>query len=270
MPTALQHIARSERPDVPLAGYRNCLDALYRRYATRDFAANDPVTFLYALDDPTDREVVGLVAAALAYGRVGQILRSVGWVLDRLGANPARLLHDTSDRDLLRLVEGFRHRFQKARHLSALLGGIGGVLRRDRSLEVCFAAGVHPHQRTGLFGLAALRQAIDPAGRCGHLLPDPASGSACKRLHLFLRWMVRQDDVDPGGWTCIGPDRLLLPMDVHLHRWCRRLGATNRATADLPAALEATRAFTVLCPEDPVRYDFALAHAGMDAPATRS
>ncbi len=269
MPTALQQIARSLPPETALPGFGACLEALYRRYTTPDHAANDPVRFLSSYPDPAEREIVGLIAAVLAYGRVAQILRSVGWVLDRLGPNPAKLLCETSDRDLLGLLEGFAHRFQKAEHLAALLGGIGRVQRRYGSLEACFAGGLHPRQRTGLFGLAALRQAIDPAGRCGHLLPNPASGSACKRLHLFLRWMVRRDAVDPGGWTCLGPDRLLLPMDVHLHRWCRRLGATDRAAADLPAALQATGAFAALCPDDPVRYDFALAHAGMADPATR-
>lgn len=271
MPTVLQQLAQTEPdPDAPLRGYANCLESLYHRYATRQAAdGKDPVGFLCRYDDPADREVVALLAALLAYGRVGHILRSVGWVLDRLGPAPAERVGNARPEDLRKTLAGFRHRFQKTRHLAALLDGVGRVLRDDGSLEACFAAAAHPAQRTPLIPLAKLRRELDPAGACGHLLPDPATGSACKRLHLFLRWMVRRDDVDPGGWTCIGPARLLLPMDVHLHRWCRRLGATDRATADLAAAVQATAAFRQLRPNDPVRYDFALAHAGMDGPNDR-
>jgi uncharacterized protein (TIGR02757 family) len=102
------------------------------------------------------------------------------------------------------------------------------------------------------------------AAGCGHLLPDPGKGSACKRLHLFLRWMVRRDAVDPGGWEPSLAGKLLVPLDVHMHRICLALGATRRKSADLRAAVEATRAFRRIRPDDPARYDFALARLGMD------
>ena len=95
------------------------------------------------------------------------------------------------------------------------------------------------------------------------LLPCPEKGSACKRFHLFLRWMVRNDAVDPGGWDGISASKLIVPLDVHMHRICMRLGLTSRAQADLKTALEVTGRFRAIVPEDPVRYDFALTRIGI-------
>ena len=93
--------------------------------------------------------------------------------------------------------------------------------------------------------------------------PDPAAGSACKRLHLFLRWMVRSDDVDPGPWTSVPAGKLVIPLDTHLHRLAAKLGATRRRSADRTTALEITEAFRRIRPDDPVRYDFALTRLGI-------
>ena len=95
------------------------------------------------------------------------------------------------------------------------------------------------------------------------LLPSPSAGSACKRLNLFLRWMVRQDNVDPGGWDSVSPAKLIIPLDTHMHRIGRRLGLTPRRQADLRTAIEITEGFRGICPSDPVRYDFALTRLGI-------
>jgi len=95
------------------------------------------------------------------------------------------------------------------------------------------------------------------------LLPCPEKGSACKRYHLYLRWMVRKDAVDPGGWDGISASKLIVPLDVHMHRICMGLGLTSRAQADLKTALEVTQRFRAIVPEDPVRYDFALTRTGI-------
>jgi len=95
-----------------------------------------------------------------------------------------------------------------------------------------------------------------------YLLPDPRLGSACKRLNLYLRWMVRRDAVDPGGWN-VPPAKLVVPLDTHMHALGRALGLTDRRSADLRTALEITAAFRAIAPDDPVRYDFALTRLGM-------
>ena len=94
----------------------------------------------------------------------------------------------------------------------------------------------------------------------GHLLADPSRGSACKRLHLYLRWMVRGDAVDVGLWRGVPPERLIVPLDTHMHRIGREVGAIHRNQADARAAIELTEAFRLVTPNDPVRYDFALTH----------
>ncbi|MBW2545477.1 MAG: TIGR02757 family protein, partial [Deltaproteobacteria bacterium] len=94
-------------------------------------------------------------------------------------------------------------------------------------------------------------------------VPLPAKGSACKRLNLFLRWMVRRDDVDPGGWDDIPPSKLVIPLDTHMHRICLAFGFTKRKQADMKTALEITDSFRAIVPDDPVRYDFALTRLGI-------
>lgn len=236
---------------------RAALDRLYDRYNCRDRVHPDPVGFLYAYEDPLDREIAGLVASCLAYGRVVQIHRSVADALTRLG-RPSSLLSAAAPDDLRQAFDGFRHRFCSGADLVRLLLGVRGVLDEFGSLERAYCAG-------GREGLVAWVGRIEHAagGPLGHVLPSPAAGSACKRLNLFLRWMVRLDDVDPGGWEHVSPASLRVPLDVHMHRIGRRLGFTQRAQADHRAVEEVTQAFREVAPDDPVRYDFALARSAM-------
>jgi uncharacterized protein (TIGR02757 family) len=106
-------------------------------------------------------------------------------------------------------------------------------------------------------------RAFMPRGQKITLLPSPRAGSACKRLHLYLRWMVRQDAVDPGGWTTVPASKLIVPLDTHMHRICLLLNLTGRKQADMRTAIDVTRAFGQMVPEDPVRYDFALTRLGI-------
>jgi uncharacterized protein (TIGR02757 family) len=249
------------------------MESLYRDLNRREYVHPDPLEFLYSYHTRPDREVVALIASSLAYGRVKQILRSVAAVLAKLGPQPARHLGETSPLRLRRAMAGFKHRFSTGEHVAALLLGAKRVIGEFGSLEACFSRGTCPADQTVLPALrefagriaeAALRptQGKQAAG-CGHLLPDPACGSACKRLNLMLRWLVRRDDVDPGGWTCVGPEKLIVPLDTHMHRIALALGMTTRRSADMRTALEVTAAFGGISPDDPVRYDFALTRLGI-------
>ena len=238
---------------------------MYARYNHRRYVPPDPLEALYAYGDPADQEIAGLVAALLAYGRVGQIVRSVRWVLGRLGEHPRRRLHDAGDDGLAAAFEGFRHRFQTGSEIAGLLAAAREVIGEWGSLRACFASGLRAGDATVLPALGVLVGRLGAASpvALGHLLPDPAKSSACKRLHLFCRWMVRRDAVDPGTWEGIDPRLLIVPLDTHMHRWGRRLGLTTRRQADLRAALEATAGFRKIAPDDPVRYDFALTRLGI-------
>ena len=241
------------------------LERLYRTYNRREFVTPDPVEFLYRYEDPADREIVGLVASSLAYGRVRQINNSIAKILDEMGAAPSRFVRDSSPGSLNRTFSRFKHRFTTGEEMVGMLLGVHGVLCRYGSLNTLFARAFA--EGTGMIVPALCRFIGELNGEYGSrknsLLPSPARGSACKRLHLFLRWMVRRDGVDPGGWDTVPPSALVVPLDTHMHRVCLRLGLTRRRQADIKTALEATDAFRKMVPNDPVRYDFVLTRSGI-------
>jgi len=240
------------------------LDRLYAHYNRREMVDPDPLQFLYDYPDVADREIVGLVASALALGNVKQILHGVRAALILMGS-PARFVHDTSPAGIRRAFSGFRHRMITGDHLATLLAGARRVILRHGSLRGCFLKGLSKADADVMPAVVRFAGELNQGarGRCGHLLPDPARGSACKRLHLFLRWMVRRDAVDPGGWEGVGAHRLLVPVDTHMLRLGRSLDLTRRRQADLRTAREITDAFRRFSPEDPVKYDFALTRIGI-------
>lgn len=243
---------------------REKLECLYRRLNRACFISPDPLQFVQAYPDPADREIAGMIASSLAFGNVSQILRSISAVLDHL-PRPAQRLDSATHAWLAQRFSGFRHRYVTGVELTELLWGIKLLRESHGSLRACFLREVapgHPNVLPALEAFVAQLRAEDGHAR-NYLLPDPARGSACKRLNLFLRWMVRRDDVDPGGWNGISPAQLIVPLDTHMHRISRALGLTLRNAGDLRTALEITEAFRAFTPEDPVRYDFALTRLGI-------
>lgn len=250
------------RPGIVLS--KRFLEGLYRRLTRRDLVHPDPLELLYSYDDVRDREIAGLVASALAYGRAAQIQRSARAVLDAMGS-PRSFVERAGPGAMRRAFAGFRHRWSTGDEVAALLAGAAAVVARHGSLGACLAAHAAKGDEDVLGATAGLVAELSGpgGGECGSLLPLPCRGSACKRLHLWLRWMVRRDAVDPGGWDGIPPARLIVPLDTHMHRIARGLGLTDRASADLATARQVTHAFARFAPDDPVRYDFALTRLGI-------
>ena len=244
---------------------RELLERLYARYNRREFVHPDPLEFLYRYDSPGDREIAGLVAALLAYGNVRQILRSVEAALDRMGASPRSFVLGASGRRMRDAFYGFRHRFTSGRDVARLLLGARRVIGRYGSLGECFRSHMRASDGTVLPALTRFVKELAFGFRFDHagFLPSPDGGSACKRLNLYLRWMVRTDEVDPGGWDGIPRSMLVVPLDVHMHRFALRLGLTERRQADMKTALEITGAFRAIEPDDPVKYDFAITRFGI-------
>jgi uncharacterized protein (TIGR02757 family) len=249
---------------MPARKFADALENQFRTYHSRQYVHPDPLEFLYGYDDPADREIVALVAASLAYGRVGHILVSVRRVLDRLGEAPARYVRDTSLGGMKADLAGIKHRWTTGDDIAAMLAGARRAIGRHGSLGKCLAAGISPADRTVLPALAGLVGELTALGPTPSLLPDPARGSACKRLHLMLRWLVRRDEVDPGGWDHVPAGMLIVPVDVHMHRIAARMGLTARRAADGRTAMEITAAFAAVRPDDPVRYDFSLTRMGIN------
>lgn len=248
------------------------LDATYADYHSHRYRDSDPVRFVHEFEDPGDREIVAFLSALLAYGNVKVILGSVARVLSTLGPSPRAAVLEG------RLAEcaAFRHRWTSHEDLRVVGHWLRECLLRHGSLDRFFeekCAGTGMKERLSRFVDALWSLPLPPhaaraAARRGralrYLIPDPRRGSACKRLNLFLRWMVRPaDGIDFGIWRSVQPRELVLPVDVHLLRTLRRLGWTRTRAATWDVAEQATRRLRKLCPEDPVRYDFSLCHLGM-------
>jgi uncharacterized protein (TIGR02757 family) len=257
---------------------KKTLDRLAKAYGRSPSRDLDPVGFIHRYRSWRDREIAGFLASCLAYGRVETILKSVGAVLRPLGGHPAAFLLGPRSR-IDRLYGGFSHRLNTGSDIRLLLGGLSAVLREYGSLRDLFIlslvragqdllsaqAAFMDVLRTEVLKAASLRKA-DP-GRVLHLLPDPAAGSACKRLNLFLKWMIRRDAVDPGVWfPRLGHlrARLIIPLDTHIARAGRRHRMTCRKSDDVRTAVEITEFLRRLDPSDPLRYDFCLCHEGME------
>ncbi|CAN2043794.1 TIGR02757 family protein [Candidatus Magnetomoraceae bacterium gMMP-1] len=240
------------------------LDDFYEKYNHRKFVHPDPLEFLYHYDKPEDIEIAGIVASSLAYGRVAQILKSVESVLENMNPSPSVFLQNVSENSLVKIFSNFRHRFSGANELASFLFGIGRVTEQYGSLEKCFKKNLNSEDETFLPALSFFVDELikNGAGKVGHLAALPERGSACKRWFLFLRWMIRKDAVDPGCWE-LPSDKLIIPLDTHIHRICSRLGMTQRKQANMKTALEITSVFRSIRCDDPVKYDFALTRLGI-------
>ncbi|MCK5113574.1 MAG: TIGR02757 family protein [Phycisphaerae bacterium] len=241
------------------------LEQLYERLNRREYVHPDPLEFLYRYEAAPDCELVALIASSLAFGRVRGILNSVEAVLGELGASPAANLAAMTKRQLTQKFAGFKYRFVTGKHVAAMLDAANRLRSKYGSLEECFRSGVSSADETVLPAAKNFLTAIDAASQqgCGYLIPKPDGTSACKRLMLMLRWLVRKDRVDPGGWSGIDPGMLIIPLDTHMQNIGGLLGMTQRKSADMKMALEITGAFRKIIPADPVRYDFALTRLGI-------
>jgi len=240
------------------------LEDLHAQYHQRAWLGSDPLQFVHRYPDPADQEVVGLIAASLAYGNVTVIHRSIEDVLHRMAGAPAAWLRGTPDREVYRAMAGFRHRWTDAVALGDLLVGMARAIRTHGSLGWLFRELDRPaedYRDTLTAWVGVLRTSASRGGR--HLLADPAANSPCKRLYLFARWMIRQDAIDPGCWAGLDPSRLVIPLDTHIFAFAKAARFTRRVRPDGCAAQEITTVFRILRPDDPVRYDFALTRPGI-------
>ncbi len=257
-----------------LAAIKEILDRAYDEYDAR-WIEPDPVQFVWRYDHPEDREVIGLISSALAYGNVIQIKRSVERVLEVLGPRPARAIDSLETKATLQALAGFKHRFNDAADVTCLLVFIRGMRRQAGSVERFFAESgpikdIGPAlasfvgrtlslPRDGIYDRGPLPE---QAG-VRFFFPSPEDGSACKRLCLYLRWMTRRDSVDPGGWSLVPRSSLLVPLDAHIINIGRSARLTKRITPGWKMAEEITATLRKCDPEDPVKYDFALHRMGL-------
>ncbi|MCB0418546.1 MAG: TIGR02757 family protein [Bdellovibrionaceae bacterium] len=253
---------------------RAVLESTYQDYHLQERRSSDAVHWVHDYEDSRDREVVAFFSALLAYGNVTTILNSIRRFLDRLPDTPYLSVINRRFEDKL---GAFRHRFTTGEDLEILCHQLASILERHESLEAFFLAGTEPltvdsFGKTLASFVSRLHATPLPKGitrehrarSLKYLVSSPNDGSACKRLNLFLRWMVRPNDgIDFGQWKRVSPSVLRLPVDTHLLRVLRELRWTQSKTANWRVVEAATHKLRQMDPSDPVRFDFSLCHLSM-------
>ena len=253
------------------------LDALYATRSTQHLG-NDPLSFCHRYRDPADREIAAVIASSFAYGSIVIILRTLEKIFAELGRSPRSYVEHFDPNAGVNTFSGFKHRFNDGRDLCALLWGMRQMVEQAGSIHAFFLRGHNAADNdvsSSLNRYSTAVLALDYTDVFGtheipadsyfpFLFPAPASGSACKRLCMFLRWMVRPaDGIDLGLWDGVSPAQLIIPVDTHISRISHYLGLTRRKAADWRMAQEITAALRVFDPADPVKYDFSIAHIGI-------
>ena len=250
------------------------LAGLYDDY-NRDDSAADPVHLVRPFADAADREIAGFCAAALAFGRVSSVIHSIETLFRIMGPRPADYVRRFAPGAAHPELRAMVHRWTRGVDLAALLWILRQMLERSGTIERFFTDGLGPadeHIGPALDSFSQRALALDirqvygrvprRAGVC-YFFPRPSAGSACKRLNLYLRWMVRRDEVDLGVWRSVAPGRLIVPLDTHVIRLSRCLGLTRYTSPGWKMAADITARLRRLDPDDPVRFDFSLCHVGM-------
>ncbi|GAB4023465.1 TIGR02757 family protein [Spirosoma koreense] len=253
---------------------KDFLDAKADQYNRPSFIERDPICIPHRFSRRQDIEIMGFWAAVLAWGQRPVILKKTSELVDLMDGAPYDFIRNHQESDLKRFL-AFKHRTFNATDALYFLHFFRQYYQQHDSLEDAFLTSKTGDARTASDTVEASLIAFHDRF-CGltDFFPErtrkhiatPARNSSCKRLLMFLRWMVRQDDrgVDFGLWTRLQPHQLVMPIDVHVNRVARQLGLLTRPQTDWKAALELTEALRSFDPADPVRYDFALFGLGVE------
>ena len=243
------------------------LEQLYQNYSY-EYLKSDPLWFAHQYKDPLDQELVAFIASAFAYGSVPQIFKGVESILKPLGSQPLEKLKSISFKGV---YKNFSYRFHKENELKIFLQLLAEVYRRYHSLKKLFQKHYRAKDENISESLSSFVDEIlsfDASAKNNSkitfLFSSPRRASSCKRMNLFLRWMVRRGDkLDLGFWDFVSPSQLVIPLDTHIQWVASALGLTQRKSPNWKMAEEITQNLKLLDPEDPVKYDFALTRLGI-------
>lgn len=246
---------------------KELLDNLYLKYKSKH-SSKDPVWKLHDFSEAKDIEILGLVTSCYAYGQVGQINLFVNKFLKNIDFRVHEFTSNYSEHKDKKFLKGLYYRFNTEEDLSLLLINIRNSLLGYGSLQELFCTEYRESDQNILSALkffsSKLNETSNENSYYKYLVPVPENGSACKRLNLFLRWMVRKDEIDIGIWKNVNRSKLIMPVDTHIYRISRKLKMVKRTSCNLSYAIELTEMLKQFDPEDPVKYDFALCHLGID------
>ncbi|MCS7164069.1 MAG: TIGR02757 family protein [Thermodesulfovibrio sp.] len=259
---------------------REKLEKLYNYFDFEKAVQNDPIKFPKRFTDPLDIEVSAIIASFFAYGSIKCFCNFLEELFRIMGRNPSDFILTFKP---LKLIEklNIKYRFSSIHDIVAFLFILKNMLENSpsNSLEDYFQC--HSEQseespslisRIFNFTQSAIKtdltpiygKNIKPQGLL-HFFPNPLKGSPCKRINLFLRWMVRNKDIDFGLWNTIKPKELIIPLDIHIWRVSKKLGFTRKNTQSIKTAIEITEYLRKIEPEDPLKYDFVLCHGDINS-----
>ena len=251
------------------------LEAAFKDFHHENESRLDPISLVYRYQTPHDRELVAVLVALLSYGNVRTIIQSGNRMLAPLGTSPFEYLISESP---LHVWDDFKHRFTTGVDIEIVSHWLRQTLRKHGSIESFFAH-TNPSATTpmklkisnfvrGLWSQplpkCLIKKLENRQRNLKYLISDPEQGSACKRLNMFLRWVVRpQDGVDLGLWKTVSTRELMLPIDTHLLQTLKKLRWVNSDQANWKTVERATQKLREISENDPIRYDFALCHLSM-------
>jgi len=250
------------------------LDSWYKKICTPDFIKDDPVQFPRRFKKKEDIEIAAFLTATIAWGRRDMILRSSERLFSIMGKSPFsyitsrgyknlknKNIHRTFfENDLKYFCKGFEHCYAKYATLEKLFAAAENVWEGIALFREEMAKGNKGQYSKHISNPGAFSGKADKEAEA-----NESNGSACKRLNLALRWLVRKDSVDLGLWKSIKPSALYIPLDVHVARTARKLGLLERKSNDKRAVIELTERLRKYCADDPVKYDFALFGMGIES-----
>lgn len=246
---------------------KETLDGLYDRYKNKH-SSKDPVWILHRFQDNKDIEVIGFITSCYSYGQVDGINTFMNKFLKNIGFKVHEFTVNFSQQKDKKFLKDLYYRFNSAEDLITLISNIKNIIKEHGSLLNLFAKSYDNSHNNILTALTAFTHQLNKHSKNGsykYLIPSPEKNSTCKRLHLYLRWMVRSDEIDLGLWkNKIDKSKLLMPVDTHVYRISRKLKIVKRASCDVKFVISLTEALKQFDELDPVKYDFAMCHLGID------
>ena len=245
------------------------LENLYISYKHK-FSSKDPVWILHRFQDEKDIELIGLITAAYAYGSVEQINLFIETFLKRIGFKPHEFIINFTKHKDKKYLTGLYYRFYSENDLKQLINILHKVIIKYKTLKNSFLTGFDLKHKNIISALEKFSLTINNYSNANtgkyfrYMISNPANASTCKRMNLFLRWMVRKDEIDTGIWNDIPTSMLIIPVDTHIARVSKKLKLVKRKSIDLKFAIELTEKLKCFDPLDPVKYDFSLCHIGLD------
>lgn len=245
------------------------LDKLVETFETPDFIKKDPIQFPRGFKNKEDIEISAFVSSTLAYGKREKIIEALGKLHNIMQNSPYEFVKSFEYNKDKHLFDNFSYRYTEGKDIALMFFVLNRAIKEHGSLENLFKKGFERDIKEGLenFTLHLKEYALELDNSVNrgfnHLIPSPKQGSACKRLNLFLKWLVRDGCVDIGIWKSIPKSALMIPLDTHVARVSRKLGFTKRKSDDWKTAAEITEKLREYCPDDPTKYDFAIFGGGI-------